>query len=109
MADNKIKAPINNGADINEDAVWEGLFDGGNFVMNDTHIAVGFIKGCPVSILSVFGSNKMDVRCAYFADHNNVHKALLEYANTNHESNVECVVRGNRVFYTLEFFYKSEK
>ncbi len=49
MEKDMTKAPITNGADLNEDFIFEDLFDNSLFTSND-HVAVGFIEETPAAL-----------------------------------------------------------
>ena len=47
-----LECPINNGADLNSDAMLENLFDDGQYVenrVNGKYVVLGFIDGIPVA------------------------------------------------------------
>lgn len=51
LYDRHLECPINNGADLNSDAMLDSLFDDGQYVescVNGKYVALGFIDGVPV-------------------------------------------------------------
>ena len=59
-----LECPINNGADLNSDAMFDNLFDDGQYVenrVNGKYIALGFVDGIPVRCEYNLGLNCMTI------------------------------------------------
>lgn len=59
-----LECPINNGADLNSDAMLENLFDDGQYVenrVNGKYVVLGFIDGIPVRCEYNLGLNCMTI------------------------------------------------
>ena len=62
LIDRHLECPINNGSDLNTDAMFDDLFDYGQYVenrVNSKYIALGFIDGIPVRCEYYLGLNIM--------------------------------------------------
>ena len=60
-----LECPINNGSDLNSDAMFDDLFDYGQYVetrVNGKYVALGFIDGIPVRCEYNLGLNIMTFR-----------------------------------------------
>lgn len=59
-----LDCPINNGADLNSDALLDSLFDDGQYVenrVNGEYVALGFINGVPARCEYELGYNYMSI------------------------------------------------
>ncbi len=59
-----LECPINNGSDLNSDAMLDSLFDDGQYVenrANGKYIALGFIGGVPARCQYELGNNFMQI------------------------------------------------
>lgn len=82
----RIECPVNNGADLNSDAMLENLFDDGEYVEHEergnVHIALGFIDGQAVMAQYWLNTNKIDITVInkyYLADNKeSFYKTLKE-------------------------------
>lgn len=57
-----LECPINNGSDLNSDAMLDSLFDDGQYVenrVNGEYVALGFIDGVPARCQYELGYNPM--------------------------------------------------
>lgn len=57
-----LDCPINNGADLNSDALLDSLFDDGQYIencVNGEYVALGFIDGVPARCQYELGYNSM--------------------------------------------------
>ena len=64
LYDRHLGCPINNGADLNSDAMLENLFDDGQYVenrVNGKYVVLGFIDGIPVRCEYNLGLNCMTI------------------------------------------------
>ena len=62
MYEKPLECPINNGSDLNSDAMFDDLFDDGQYVenrVNGKYVALGFINRIPARCEYELGSNSM--------------------------------------------------
>lgn len=68
----KVLCPINNGADLNSDAMLEALFDDGQYVERQegkSYTALGFIDGHPMMVGYALGGASMTITSEDIAPH----------------------------------------
>ena len=112
LYDRNLVCPINNGADLNSDAMLDSLFDDGQYVENRAagqYVALGFIDGVPAVCEYELGNNYMYIfpilkkkACDYSSWDNVISDRLGDdtiFANVERYSGVMCYV---------DFFYRSE-
>ena len=106
-----LKCPINNGSDLNTDAVFDDLFDDGQYVENyaaGRYVALGFVDGIPVRCEYNLGLNCMTIHtllskkeCGY---------SSLHYTLPERLSDEQCFSKmtycGSGVW-VAHFFYRS--
>ena len=100
------KAPITNGADLNEDFIFEDLFDNSLFTSND-HVAVGFIDETPAVACVAFNTNALYIEMCYDSEwHIEAIKKRLHSEQVNSVVSIEkgCGVYHNDRIKVL-FFY----
>ena len=100
------KAPITNGADLNEDFIFEDLFDNSLYTSND-HVAVGFIEETPAVACVAFNTNALYIEMCYNSEwHIEAVKKRLRSEQVN---SVVSIEKGCGVYHNdrikVEFFY----
>lgn len=68
----KVSCPINNGADLNSDAMLEALFDDGQYIERQegkSYTALGFIDGHPMLVNYSLGRASMTITSEVMAPH----------------------------------------
>ena len=110
--DRHLDCPINNGADLNSDALLDSLFDDGQYVENRAagrYVALGFIDGVPARCQYELGCNYMYIfpilkkkESDYSSWENTIPDRLGDEAIF---ANVEKYIGG---LYYVDFFYRSE-
>lgn len=96
--------PINNGADLNSDAMLDALFDDGQYVEHQegrSYKALGFISGYPMMVDYALGRASMTVT-SYGDLHFNLSTLIKERLN-NDQTEVE--VEENYGYATVWFYY----
>ena len=83
-----LECPINNGSDLNSDAMLDDLFDYGQYVenrVNGKYVVLGFIDGVPVRCEYNLGLNIMTFHallskkeCSYSSLHNTLPERLSD-------------------------------
>lgn len=100
----KEPCPINNGSDLNSDAMLEALFDDGQYVEHQegrSYKALGFISGYPMMVDYALGRASMAVT-SYLNPHFNLSTLIKERLN-NDQTEVE--VEENYGYATVRFYY----
>lgn len=107
-----LDCPINNGADLNSDALLDSLFDDGQYVenrVNREYVALGFIDGVPARCEYELGYNSMSIfsilkkkKSDYSSWENTISDRLGDEAVF---ANVGKYAGG---LYCVDFFYRSE-
>lgn len=107
-----LDCPINNGADLNSDALLDSLFDDGQYVenlVNGEYVALGFIDGVPARCEYELGYNSMSIfsilkkkKSDYSSWENTIPDRL---GDDTIFANVEKYAGG---LYCVDFFYRSE-
>lgn len=107
-----LDCPINNGADLNSDALLDSLFDDGQYVenrVNGEYVALGFINGVPARCEYELGYNYMSIfsilkkkKSDYSSWENTISDRL---GDDTIFANVEKYAGG---LYCVYFFYRSE-
>lgn len=107
-----LECPINNGADLNSDAMLDSLFDDGQYVenrVNSKYIALGFIDGVPARCEYELGSNCMwilPILSKKLSDYSSWGNALSD--RLGDESIFAMVDYCGSGAYLVYFFYRSE-
>lgn len=100
----KVLCPINNGADLNSDAMLEALFDDGQYVERQegkSYTALGFIHGHPMQVDYALGRASMTV--ASYGDLNINLSTWIKKRLNNDQTEVE--VEENYGYATVRFYY----
>ena len=100
----KEPCPINNGADLNSDAMLEALFDDGQYIEHQegrSYKVLGFISGYPMMVDYSLGRASMAVT-SYLNPHFNLSTLIKERLN-NDQTEVE--VEQNYGYATVRFYY----
>lgn len=107
-----LDCPINNGADLNSDAMLDSLFDDGQYVenlANGKYVALGFIDGVPARCQYELGDNFMFIfpilkkkESDYGSWENILPDRLGDDTIFAKVSNVGCGI------HYVHFFYRSE-
>lgn len=100
----KVLCPINNGSDLNSDAMLEALFDDGQYVEHQegrSYKVLGFIAGYPMQVDYALGRASMTVT-SYGDLHFNLSSLIKERLN-NDQTEVE--VEENYGYATVRFYY----
>lgn len=100
----KVPFPINNGSDLNSDAMLEALFDDGQYVEHQegwSYKVLGFISGYPMMVDYALGRASMTVT-SYGDLHFNLSTLIKERLN-NDQTEVE--VDENYGYATVRFYY----
>lgn len=106
-----LDCPINNGADLNSDALLDSLFDDGQYVenrVNGEYVALGFINRVPARCEYELGSNSMWIfpilkkkECDYSSWENILPDRLAD------EEAFAIVGRFTGGLFYVNFFYRS--
>lgn len=103
------KAPITNGADLNEDFIFEDLFDNSLFTSND-HVAVGFIDETPAVAYAAFNTNALYIEMYYDSEwHIEAIQAIKKRLQSEQVNSVMSIEKGSGIYHNdrikVEFFY----
>ena len=100
------KAPITNGADLNEDFIFEDLFDNSLYTSND-HVAVGFIEETPAVACVAFNTNALYIEMCYNSEWHI--EAIKKRLHSEQVNSVVSIEKGCGVYHNdrikVEFFY----
>ena len=100
------KAPITNGADLNEDFIFEDLFDNSLFTSND-HVAVGFIDETPAVAYAAFNTNALYIEMRYDSEWHI--EAIKKRLHSEQVNSVMSIEKGSGMYHNdrikVEFFY----
>ena len=106
-----LECPINNGSDLNSDAMLDSLFDDGQYVENRAagrYVALGFVDGIPVRCEYTLGLNCMTIHtllrkneCAYSPLHNTLPERLSD------EQYFSKMTYCGSAVWMAHFFYRS--
>lgn len=107
-----LDCPINNGADLNSDALLESLFDDGQYVenrVNGKYVAFGFIDGVPARC-------NYELGCNYLSIFPILKKKESDYSSWKHtipdrlgdDTIFAKVDHWGSGFYCVDFFYRTE-
>lgn len=103
-----IKAPINNGADICEDALMDNLFDYSSYVEGEkenAHSFMGFINGVPCIVKVVFGTANMIIKPCTSFEIRKFNEHLVKNLNDETiKADIHYYMNTNQYFVT--FIYK---
>lgn len=100
------KAPITNGADLNEDFIFEDLFDNSLFTSND-HVSVGFIEETPAVAYAAFNTNALYIEMCYDSEWHI--EAVKKRLHSEQVNSVVSIEKGSGMYHNnrikVEFFY----
>lgn len=104
-----IEAPITNGADLQEDALYECLFDYAEYV-EEASMFLGFIEDVPCAVFEDFRTNKIVVKVVYRnivndKDVDKVEDALNKRMNSEI---IKAVVQKKGSTFFVRFYYRNE-
>lgn len=112
LYDRHLECPINNGADLNSDAMFDSLFDYDQYVenrVNGKYVVLGFIDGVPVRCEYELGLNLMTIHALLSkkeCDYSSLHTTLPERLSDDlYFSKMSYCGRGAWI---ADFFYRSE-
>ncbi len=100
------KAPITNGADLNEDFIFEDLFDNSLFTSN-YHVAVGFIEETPAVAYAAFNTNALYIEMYHDSEWHI--EAIKKRLHSEQVNSVMSIEKGSGMYHNdrikVEFFY----
>ena len=100
------KAPITNGADLNEDFIFEDLFDNSLFTSN-YHVAVGFIEETPAVAYAAFNTNALYIEMYHDSEWHI--EAIKKRLHSEQVNSVMSIEKGSGMCHNdrikVEFFY----
>lgn len=112
LYDRHLECPINNGADLNSDAMFDNLFDYDQYVesrVNGRYVVLGFIDGVPVRCDYELGLNLMAIHALLSkkkCDYSSLNTTLPDRLSDDlYFSKISYCGRGA---WMADFFYRSE-
>lgn len=117
-AQNRVPCPINNGADLNSDAMLENLFDEGECIehgYSGHYISLGFIEDIPFKVEYDFRDNKLMLSCMDFMkgkEKFNILKEEIEKRLTDEEVEPDINFYTNldgKQYFAIALFYYTEE
>ena len=108
----KEPCPINNGSDLNSDAMLEALFDDGQYIEHQegrSYKVLGFIYGYPMQVDYVLGMASMTITCREQAPSKRISSLLRErLIDEQVEAEVKCSpasFSGDYQYWRVHFYY----